>query len=131
MPATQQARLALLRRLEAETPDEALPPHEQLRFEIEHCGAPISTYQALRDEYAVLEVDDRYSPKLRLCNVANGRIGAMKIKKALFQARPLAVGDFLRLRAWDRRPFYRYVDGKAKPNPDRQDLWITEYEVLT
>lgn len=116
--------------MESELPDEAVPPHEQLRFEIAHCGTPISTYAELRDEYAVLEVDDRYSPKVRLCSIAAGRTGVMKLKKALFKQQPLEPGSILKLLSWERRPSYRFVDGKAKPNRDVTELWITKYQVL-
>lgn len=105
-----------------------IPPHERIRFEIEHCGTPISTFNQLKDEYAVLEVDDRYSPKVRLYNVASGRTGAMKLKKAAFKLQPLKVGSILRLLAWERKPSYRFVNGKAKPDHDRLELWITRYE---
>lgn len=110
--------------------DKEIPSHEQLRFEIDHCGTPISTFADLRDEYAVLDVDERYSPKLRLCSVATGRTGMMKIKKALLKKQPLQTGSVLKLISWERKPSYRFVDGKAKPNRDAPELWITAYQVL-
>lgn len=131
MAATQTARLNILRRLEAELPEEEIPPHDRLRFEVEHCGAPISSFENLRNEYAVLEIDDRYSPKLRLYGIASGKTGVMKLKKALFNQQPLAPGSILRLLSWERKPSYRFVDGKAKPNGTATDLWITGYEILT
>ena len=115
MAATQTARLNILRRLEAELPEEEIPPHDRLRFEVEHCGAPISSFENLRNEYAVLEIDDRYSPKL---------------KKSLFNQQPLAPGSILRLLSWERKPSYRFVDGKAKPIHDQHELWITGYELV-
>lgn len=130
VPATQQARLTILRRLEAEMPEAEIPPYEQLWFEIEHCGSPISTFDALRNEYAVLEVDDKYSPKLRLYNAASGKTGVMKVKKALYQTQPLGPGDIIRLLAWERKPAYAFADGKAMPRADLHDLWLTQYEIL-
>ena len=120
----------MLRSLEAELPEEEIPPHDRLRFEVEHCGAPISTFENLRNEYAVLEIDDRYSPKLRLYGVASGKTGVMKLKKALFNQQPLAPGSILRLLSWERKPSYRFVDGKAKPIHDQHELWITGYELV-
>lgn len=107
-----------------------IPICEQLRFEIEHCGTPLSTYEVRKNEYAILEVDDRYSPKLRLYNVSSGNTGVMKLKKALFKEQPLAIGDMLTLLSWERKPSYRYIDGKAKANYDMLELWITKYEKL-
>ena len=73
-------------------PDEEIPPRELIRFEIEHCGTPVSTFPELRDEYAVLEVDDRYSPRVKLCSLATGRTGVMKLKKALFKTKAALKG---------------------------------------
>ena len=128
VPATQEKRLSILRKLESEMPESELSIHEQLRFEIAMCGAPLTTAPDLRSEYAVLEVDDRYSPKIRLYNIATGRTGVMKLKKAAFNAQPLVSGSILRLLAWERKPSYRYVDGKAKPDHEHMELWITRYE---
>ena len=111
-------------------PEEDIPPRELIRFEIEHCGTPVSTFPELRDEYAVLEVDDRYSPRVKLCSLATGRTGVMKLKKALFKTKPLEAGEILRLLSWERKPAYTYVDGKARPRHDTCDLWITGYEVV-
>lgn len=128
IPATQEKRLSILRKLESEMSESELPIHEQIRFEIALCGAPFTTAPNLRSEYAVLEVDDRYSPKIRLYNIATGRTGIMKLKKAVFNAQPLESGSILRLLAWERKPSYRYVDGKAKPDREHMELWITRYE---
>lgn len=111
-------------------PDETIPPHEQARFEIEHCGTPVTLLPELRNEYAVLELDDRYSPKVKLCSLATGRTGVMKLKKALFKVKPLEAGEILRLLTWERKPAYAYADGKARPRQDACDLWITGYEIV-
>ncbi len=105
-----------------------ISPHEQIRFEIEHCGTPMSTFADLKDEYAVLEVDDKYSPKVRLYSIANGRTGIMKLKKAAFNAQPLEVGSILKLLSWERKPQYQYEGGKAKPQAGTSELWITGYQ---
>lgn len=55
----------------------------------------------------------------------------MKLKKALFNQQPFAPGSILRLLSWERKPSYRFVDGKARPNGTATDLWITGYEILT
>ncbi len=85
----------------------------------------------MKSEYAVLEVDERYSPKVKLCSLSTGHTGVMKLKKALFQAKPIAEGAILRLIAWDRRPAYQFIDGKARPRSDMFDLWITDYELIS
>ncbi len=130
IPATRDRRLSILRKLEREMAEESIPIRERLRFEIEMCGTAITTDASLRDVYAVLEIDDRYSPKLRLYSVATGRTGVMKLKKAIYNAQPLSAGDALRLLAWEQRPSYRYLNGRARPDYEHKELWISKYEKL-
>ena len=120
----------MLRQLEQEMDEEEIPIYERLRFEIEMCGAPFTTCESRRGEYAVLEVDDRYSPKLRLYNIATGRVGIMKLKKAIFKAQPLEMGSIIHLLSWDRKPAYRFYDGKAHADHERIELWITQYKKI-
>ena len=128
--ATQQKRLAALRTYEASLPESELPIAEQIRRECEYIGTPLTTRESERNLYAVLEVDARYSPKLRLYSIATGNIGLMKIKKALFQRQPLASGDTLRILDWQRRPAYQYVGGKSCPRSGLFELWLKAYERL-
>lgn len=86
--ATQEKRLAALRVQEQNMPEEKLPLAECLRFEAEHMGTPLTVRESERAVYVVLEVDDRYTPKLRMYSVATGNVGIMKLKKASFQAQP-------------------------------------------
>ena len=131
IPTTQQKRLTALRVFERSQEESNVPLDEQIRFEVECAGAPLTVCERERDLYAVLDVDERYSPKLRLYSVSTGRTGVMKVKKALFQKQPLKPGDTLKLISWERRPSYRFVDGKAKPDHGATELWIVRYEVPT
>lgn len=125
--SSQQKRLELLRQETQDIPEETIPVPERVRFEIEHCGTLLSTFPDCRGQYAVLEVDDRYSPKLRLYNLASGAIGTVKIKKATYQEQPLAVGDLIRLQDWQRRPAYAYVGGKAMRREGVHEIWMQKY----
>lgn len=128
--STQQKRLAALRELESHLEDVELPLVERLRFETEHLGTPLTLCPQERALYVVLDVDPRYSPRLRLYSVATGNVGEMKIKKALFNQRPLASGDVLRLRDWQRRPVYSFAAGRPRPVPGKTEPWLLDYEVL-
>lgn len=78
---TQEKRLAALRDIERSIPEKELLLADQLRFEAEHMGTPLTICESERAVYVVLEVDDRYSPKLRLYSVSTGNVGVMKLKK--------------------------------------------------
>jgi DNA polymerase III alpha subunit len=123
---TQQSRLNILRQLETGLDDFEIPLAEQVSFEVEHYGTVLSTFQTKR-QFAVLEVDARYSPKLRLVNLATGATGLMKVRKAEFNKDPVQAGDVITLNDWEKRPAYRFIDGKAIPMADTYELWILGY----
>ena len=128
IPGTQQKRLENLRAMEADMPEEEIPLAEQVKFEVEHYGTVVSVFHTDR-QYAVLDVDVRYSPKLRLYNLNTGTIGVMKARKDDYKKQPVEVGDILTLRKWEKRPAYRYTDGKPVKKDGVYDLWLSKYTV--
>lgn len=128
--ATQEKRLDALRQIEKNLPEEEIPMARQLAFEVEHMGTPLSTYPDRNGCFAALEVDDKYSPKLRLYNVSKGTIGIMKVRKPLFKKTPIKPGDVIDLLGWSKKPAYQYRDGKSSVKPGVYDLWIDEYKIL-
>lgn len=113
--------------MESLTEDEDIPFEEQIKAEIEYCGTPVSVFPDKQGYFAVLEVDDRYSPKLRLFNIAKGTVGVMKVRKALYKKQPLAAGDVIQLIDWQKKPAYQYIDGKHVQRDHATELWCTKY----
>ena len=129
--ATQEKRLDALRQYEKELPESTLPMPQQMKFEIDHYGVPLSVFPERKGAYAVLEVDDKYSPKVKLYNVASGTVGLMKVRKPLYKKQPLSIGDVIDLLGWQKKPAYQFKDGKPQVRPGVSDLWIQEYKVLS
>lgn len=130
VPATQQARLARLRQMAGELPEEDVPPYEHAKFEITHYGTLLTCFPDCRGQYVVVDVDDKYSPKIRMQNISTGTVGVMKVKKQLYNRLPIASGDILKLSEWDKRPAYQFVDGKPIRKEGVFDLWICRYSIL-
>lgn len=101
-----------------------------MAFETEYYGTPLTVYPNQVGYFAVLEVDDKYSPKVKLYNVAKGTVGVMKMRKPLYQNKLIAPGDVIRLISWNRKPAYQYVDGQRKIKDGVYDLWISDYEIM-
>lgn len=129
--ATQEKRLDMLRFMEATMEEETIRIGDQMAFEVEYYGTPLTTYPDASGCFAVLEVDDKYSPKVKLYNVAKGTVGVMKMRKPLYQKKPVDVGSVIRLMEWQRKPAYQYANGERKVKPGVFDLWISDYEVLS
>ena len=128
---TQLIRLDKLRQMEAEMTDEEMTVEAKMAFEVEHYGTPLTTYPYLRGLYTILEVDETYSPKLRMYNVATGTVGLMKVKKPTYNAQPLAPGDVIEMKDWVQKPKRQYSDGITKIIPGQYELWINSYHRLS
>lgn len=126
---TKQKRLEALRAFEMCAEDETLPMTEQMIFETEHYSVPISIYKENAGSFVILEIDDKYSPKLKMYNVASGTVGTMKVKKAYYRANPVQVGSVIHLDAWAKSPAVYYADGKRNIRPGVFDLWIRAYHL--
>lgn len=135
---TLSAKTIALRRekmllMEQSLPDEDFSAHEKASFERELMGAPVSSFDVPGNQAMVLEVNERYSPKVTLYNLRKGTTGIMKIKKDLYWQEPLRPGSIIAIEDWTRKPRYRYTptaDGKKtkpKPIPGQYELWILSY----
>lgn len=127
---TQLLRLQALRKIEAELSESDISMQEQMRFEVMHYGTPLTTYPACKAMYAVLEVDDTYSPRLQLYNISSSNTGEMKMRKGLYKESPVAPGDLIQITQWESRPKYRYMKG-VPVRTEGTEFWIIQYNVLT
>lgn len=130
VPKTQQTRLAKIKELAAALPEEDIPFHEHAKFELAHYGTLLTYSPACKGQYAVLDVDEKYSPKIRMQNIATGTVGVMKVKKQDYACQPVKSGDIIKLIEWEKRPAYQFVDGKPVKKQGIFDLWILWYKVL-
>lgn len=127
---TQRERLRELRTMESMMPDGELPAEDKVAFEITVLGTPVTIDPETRGMFAVLDVDTKYSPKIKLYNISSGTVGVMKLRKAEFNKDPLTVGDIIWVKGWQKKPARMFVDGKSVIRPGVSDLWLTSYEIL-
>lgn len=98
-------------------------PLDVVRYECELLGTPMTILpSSYKGCYAVIEVDTKYSPKIRLQSLTTGNVGMMKILKKTFQQNPLKPGMIIRLNRW--RP------KEAYGRPGVMENWIDAYTVV-
>lgn len=128
--ASVEKRLNLLRDFEMTAEEEELPMHEVISFEVDKFGTPFHTFKDAKDCYAVLEVDETYTPKVKLYSLTTGNIGVMKIKKAVYKPRKLVPGNIIFIGDWKKKQAYTFKDGKSQPKPGVTDLWCESYMII-
>ena len=98
-------------------------PLDVVRYECELLGAPMSVLPAsYKGCYAVIEVDTKYSPKIRLQSLTTGNVGMMKVLKKTFANQPLAVGNLVRLDKWQQK--------EAWGKPGVMEMWMDAYHKI-
>ena len=98
-------------------------PLEVVRYECELLGAPMTILpEAYKGCYAVLEVDEKYSPKIRMQSLTTGNVGMMKVLKKTFAANPLKVGQLIRLDRWQQK--------EAWGKPGVMEGWMAQYTIV-
>lgn len=128
---TKLRRLDQLRTFESQCEESDVPMCEQMAFEIEHFGSPITTYPNERNKMAVLAVDEKYSPKIEMYNVSRGTVGTMKVKKDQFKKNPLAVGDVVEIMGYDTRQARKFIGGRSVASPGVYDFWLKSYKKIS
>lgn len=98
-------------------------PLDIVRYECELLGAPMTMLpQEYKGDYAVIEVDTKYSPKIRMQSLTTGNVGMMKVLKKTFAEQPLKAGQLIHLVRWQQKQAY----GK----PGVMENWMDEYTIV-
>lgn len=126
---TKIARLAALKAFEAEQPDSELCVDEQMDFECEYLGSPISVFPEEKKRYIALDVNVAYSPKLKVYSLATGKTGTIKVYKKDYKKNPIEKGDIFTVLSHEKKPAYSFAGGEKKVRPGVQDIWLTKYKI--
>lgn len=127
-PASVEKRTEWLRTYEENLPDEPLSMHDAVAFDVAYYGTPFHIYPEAKGLYAVMAIDEKYSPKVMLFNLASGTSRQVKFKKPFYNKHKVAPGSIIRPITWKEEPAYQYVGGKSRIKPGVFDLWIHTYE---
>lgn len=80
---------------------------------------------------AVLSVDTKYAPKVKLHSLKNGTTMDCKIDRRTFNKTKLQPDDIIRVLATEDRPrSQKDEDGNWVKIPGTKELWITDYQII-
>ncbi|HAC61094.1 MAG TPA: hypothetical protein DCF66_02870, partial [Lachnospiraceae bacterium] len=152
-----EERKELIRRYEKQLPDERFPVRDQVRFEIQTYGSPLTIHPDLtRTLYAVTDVSLHRGVSVQLFNLRTGATGMARVKKRLFEpprayaARDLDAhaasgpdgcarrslpslepGCVIEILRYDTLPACTYEGGKRVPIRGTREIWLKEWTVLS
>ena len=114
-------------------PNKALSIKEQMRYEIEHLGSPITLYkQAPKSFYVVIDYKtykDKLKPYLTLYNVNTGETIKTKIKdRDFFGIAPFGLYDLIKVVNWKTQKKTKCIGGEWKKTDEDEEI-LSEWEV--
>lgn len=124
---TKQKRIAELKEIEKNMEDTKLPIKEQLEFEKEILGYPVSTYKLPKSYVYILDIDKKYSPKVTCYCLANAKSEVMKIPKEYYNKHKIEQGDIIIINKFKRKPKLRKTENGFEPIEGEFEWWIEDY----
>jgi DNA polymerase-3 subunit alpha len=102
---------------------------DRIASQITHLGY----LDIMDDQYsgmaAVIDVDTKYAPRLKMYSLKNGTVIDCKIDKRSFNKCKLKSGDVVRIMSSKYKPKLRRTEnGDYEPLPGIMELWITNYK---
>lgn len=120
----------ILKLIECDTPDESFGIREQVEFEMDALGYINMTYNVDKKVCYILDVDTRYTPKIILYCLNNGKTVLCKVNKTLFKNNPLKKGMIIRAIKFEEKNKLNYVDGGWQRTTDKE-WWMNGYHETT
>jgi DNA polymerase-3 subunit alpha len=114
-------------------PNKSLSIKEQMQYEIENLGTPITLYpNAPKTFFIVIEYKtfkDKLKPYLTLYNVKTGEIVKTKIKdKDFFSIAPFGLYDLIKVVKWKTQKKTKCIGGEWKKTDEDEQI-LSEWEV--
>ena len=101
---------------------------ERIAAQVENLGYVDIAEKQYAGMAAVLAVDTKYAPKLKLHSLKNGTIVECKVDKRTFSKNRLVEGDIVRIYSQTKKPKLKRTDsGDYEPVPGVDELWLTKY----
>ena len=123
--------LGLCRYLISTIDNDDLPIDEIIKAEVEYYGSPTYINKDLEDNtLIILNVDTKYTPKLRAYSPISGNTETVKIAKKDFKKQPLEVGNVILVyNIYEKHKKTKDKDGKWIELED-VEFWIDDYEII-
>ena len=111
-------------------PDEDTPLTEQIKDKFDLQGIIDYVNPDIMDYGLVLDLNVKYSPKLRIYCFGTGTESVYKISKKTFQYKPVSKGDFIKMNRLSRKHKSIWNGTEYIKNENEFDTWIDRYEII-
>ena len=104
---------------------------DRLNAQVSHLGYIDIVGEQYAGVLVVMDVETKYSPKVKTYSLKNGTTLEFKIDKKTFNKNKLTVGDIVRVLSSKMKPkMRRCEDGSFEEIPNSAERWITNYKKI-
>lgn len=104
---------------------------EKVQAQITHLGYIDIVDERYARMAAVLSLDTKYSPRLKLYSLKHGTVVDCKIDKKTFAKTKLSEGDIIKIQKTNIKPkTKRNENGEWESIPGTKETWITAYQII-
>lgn len=122
--------MAVLRIIEEREEDKNFDIKDQIDFESEVLGYIGMTYDVDKRICYVLNVETKFSPKITLYCLQNGKNVICKINKSMYSANPIKKGEVIQAINFEQR-FKQIKTETGWQKTDEKEWWLSQYKILT
>ena len=120
----------IIKLIERTIPDESFGIKEQVAFEMDVLGYISMTYDVDKKVCYVVDVDTKYTPRINLYCLNNGKSVLCKINKTTFKNNPLKRGQVIKALKFEER--YKQVKvNDAWQRTNDKEWWLSAYKLTT
>ena len=121
--------IEMLKEIEQNMPNETFSIRQQIEYEKEYAGYISMTYNVDKSYCYVLDVDFKYSPKIKLYSLGSGKETWCKVNKNTFAKSPFGIGTVLNCIKFEKRPRYMKTENGFEKTEEKE-WWLNVYEPL-
>ena len=118
--------IGLVQELCNQVEDKSIPITERLKAEAEYLGYVDYINPKAKNYGYVLDIDTKYSPRLKVYHLDTGEAVTYKLAKKDYSYNPIIKGDMIKFTS-EKRNKSRLVDGKWQKCLEEFELWISTY----
>lgn len=102
---------------------------EKVAAQIEHLGYLNIADARYSRMLAIISIDTKYSPRLKVYSLKNGTMLDCKIDKRTYSKKKLEKGDIIKVTGQHKKPKTRRTEaGTYEPIPGTSEIWLTGYK---
>ena len=121
----------IIKYLESNAPAYTTTLKDRIDYQVKHLGNVTIIDSRYKGKVVIIDLDMKYSPKLKVYALANGSTIDVKIDKKTFNKNKVKKGDIIHIKKQKSKPkMSRNIDGSFSPIQGTLEWWLTDYSIV-